>query len=86
MIMSKSVPKSRRALKKLSLRSLKKTVSRKDARHVILAAVNARRPPSLYLLQMRHIEEAVCIARHWDLVPGIFLKAAGFNTISRRYK
>ena len=74
MIKSKSVPKSRRA------------VTKRDARHVILAAVNARRPPSLDSLKMRHIEEAVCIARHWNLVPDIFLEAAGFNTVSRRYK
>jgi len=61
--------------------------SMNEARAKILAAANAlakQRKRTTDPLSMRHINRAVCIARHNNLVPADVLTAAGFRAEARR--
>lgn len=56
-------------------------VARLQARHAILDAVNAHRldPEFVHVFRMRHLQEAVFIARRFGLVGPDVLEAAGFR-------
>lgn len=67
------------------------TNPRREARELIVQAVNrfkvrrhARHPYTPVLVGQRHIQQAVCIARHHGLVKPEVLAAAGFRERSRR--
>ena len=64
-------------------------MTRLDARKKIVQAANRRRLYSgaagmLGLYNMRQIQQAVHVCRHWGLVPAETLEAAGYRTENPR--
>lgn len=58
--------------------------NRDDARREILKAANKVRASTLNRLGMRHIQQAVCIVRHQQLVGEKTLALAGYRAHRRR--